>query len=55
MMSPNVFMHKLAYAVIFKMAANLQVCNEFSLQLSAIEKRKYEIKYSVGKLNRYRQ
>ena len=55
MTSPNVFMHKLAYTVIFKMAANLQICNEFSLQPSAIEKQKYEIKHSVGKSNRYRQ
>ena len=57
--SPNVFMRKLAYAEFSQDGGRLlkfvKHFRKFSEQLNAMDKQKYEIKYSISKLNEYRQ
>ena len=57
--SPNVFMHKLAYAEFSQDGGQLlkfvKHSRTFSEQLNAMDKQKYEIKYSISKFNEYRQ
>jgi hypothetical protein len=57
--SQNVFMHKLAYAEFSQDEGRLlkfvKHFRKLSEQLNAMGKQKYEIKYSISKLNKYRQ
>ena len=57
--SRNVFMHKLAYAEFSQDGGRLlkfvKHFRKLSEQQNAMDKQKYEIKYSISKLNKYTQ